>query len=100
MKNRENENRPIKNDEAVSAPFAIGDSILPDLPDAVDILNGVFVVLVAHKVNGEVRYRRRIYLTLEAAEKAEARNVMAGRTCSVTLCRLDPMHTMNGGWSK
>lgn len=97
MKNLDTKNRSILEDEAA---FAFANPSLLDLPDAVDILNGVFVVLVAHKVNGEVRYRRRIYLTLEAAEKAAARNVMAGRTCSVTLCRLDPMHSMNGGWSK
>ena len=97
MKNLDTKNRSILEDEAA---FAFANPSLLDLPDAVDVLNGVFVILVAHKVDGEVRYRRRVYMTLQAAQKAADRLTMAGRTCSVTLCRLDPMHTMNGGWSK
>lgn len=72
--------------------------ILPEAPRAVDMLNGVFVVLVAHKVTGELRYRRRIFLDLRAAERHAARCTMNGQRASVTLCRLAPVHEFAGGW--
>ncbi|MGJ5591610.1 hypothetical protein ACSBQY_10430 [Micrococcus lylae] len=73
---------------------------MTSLPDSTDILNGVFVVLVAYRVDGEIRYRRRTYMTLAAAQRAADRLTMAGQTCTVTLCRLAPVHTFNGGgWS-
>ncbi|MBM4624993.1 hypothetical protein GI686_10600 [Micrococcus sp. JV4] len=69
------------------------------LPDAADLLEGVFVVLVARKVDGETRYRRRIFLDLRAAERHAARQTMNGHRTAVTLCRLAPVHEFAGGWS-
>ena len=83
---------PATTSEPESAP------ILPEAPRAVDMLNGVFVVLVAHKVTGELRYRRRIFLDLRAAERHAARCTMNGQRASVTLCRLAPVHEFAGGW--
>lgn len=67
------------------------------LPRPVDMLNGVFVVLVAHKVAGELRYRRRVFFNLPAAQRAQDRAVERGQAASVTLCRLTPAHTFDGG---
>lgn len=61
------------------------------LPDAADMLNGLHVVLVAYKVAGEIRYRRRFYLNLSAAQRAVDRAVERGHAASVTLCRLAPV---------
>ncbi|MCV7645454.1 hypothetical protein M3A80_009420 [Micrococcus luteus] len=69
------------------------------LPDAADLLEGVFVVLVARKVDGETRYRRRIFLDLRAAERHAARQTMNGHRTAVTPCRLAPVHEFAGGWS-
>lgn len=68
----------------------------PSLPDAVDMLNGVHVVMVAHKVAGEVRYRRRFYLNLSAAQRAADRAVERGQAASITLCKLAPVRGF--GW--
>lgn len=54
------------------------------------MLQGVHVVMVAFKVAGEVRYRRRFYINLGAAQKAVDRAVMRGQSASITLCRLAP----------
>ena len=69
------------------------------LPDTVAMLNGVHVVMVAHKVAGEIRYRRRFYLNLNAAQRAADRAVERGQAASITLCKLAPVHgyTWAGG---
>lgn len=90
-------NRPTREDEAAIKAFG---SAVTSLPDAADLLNGVFVILVAHRVDGELRYRRRVYMTLQAAQKAADRLTMSGQTCTVTLARLAPVHTFGGGWSE
>nr|WP_298986544.1 hypothetical protein [uncultured Micrococcus sp.] len=59
----------------------------------------MFVVLVTHRVAGEIRYRRRVFFSLAAAQRHADRLTMNGRTASVTLCRLAPVHTFGGGWS-
>ncbi|MCV7541544.1 hypothetical protein M3B80_011575 [Micrococcus luteus] len=64
-----------------------------------DMLNGVFVVLVAHHVAGELRYRRAVYLSLPAAQRAADRATERGQRASVTLCRLAPVHEFTGGWA-
>lgn len=96
MKNLDTKNRPIPEDEAAFAPFAIGGH---SLPDAVDMLNGVHVLMVAYKVAGKIRYRRRFFVSLAAAEKAKDRAVMRGHAASITLCKLAPVHPYGGGWS-
>ncbi|MEO4038418.1 hypothetical protein V3N95_03865 [Micrococcaceae bacterium Sec6.3] len=75
-----------------------GDSPSVPAPRAVDLLNGVFVVLVTHMVAGELRYRRRIFLDLRAAERHAARCTERGLHASVVLCRLAPVHELSGGW--
>lgn len=60
------------------------------LPDSADMLQGIHVVMVAYKVAGEVRYRRRFYLNLNAAQRAVDRAVERGQAASITLCRLAP----------
>lgn len=60
------------------------------LPDPDAMLQGVHVVMVAYKVASEVRYRRRFYLNLGAAQKAVDRAVMRGQSASIILCRLAP----------
>lgn len=71
----------------------------PILPEAADLLNGVFVVLVAHKEAGELRYRRRTFFDLRAAQRHADRLTMSGRRTSVTLCRLAVVHEFGGGWN-
>lgn len=81
------------------APEADRKSLAGDtysLPDAVDMLNGVHVVLVAYKVAGELRYRRRFYLNLNAAQRAADRAVERGQAASITLCKLAPVRGF--GW--
>lgn len=60
------------------------------------MLNGVHVVMVAYKVAGEIRYRRRFYLNLPAAQRAVDRAVMRGQAASLTLCKLAP--ATGTGW--
>lgn len=69
------------------------------LAEPADLLNGVFVVLVARQSAGEVRYRRSVYFNLPAAQRAQDRAVMRGQKASITLCRLTPAHEFDGGWS-
>lgn len=76
-----------------------GDSPSVPAPDPVDLLNGVFIVLVTHKHNGEVRYRRRTFFDLRSAQRHADRLTMNGRRASVTLCRLAPVHEFAGGWT-
>lgn len=90
---------PITADFKEPTTAAKSSTILSEAPRAVDLLNGVFVVLVAHKVADEIRYRRRIFLDLRAAERHAARLTMNGHRTSVTLCRLAPVHEFGGGWS-
>ncbi|SFV21319.1 hypothetical protein SAMN04487966_102294 [Micrococcus terreus] len=81
------------------APEADRKSLAGDtlsLPDAVDMLNGVHVVMVAHKVAGEVRYRRRFFLSLHAAQRAVDKAVERGQAASITLCKLAPVRGL--GW--
>ncbi|MCK6096158.1 hypothetical protein KZX06_09480 [Micrococcus sp. EYE_162] len=69
------------------------------LPRPADLLNGVFVVLVARQSAGEVRYRRSVYFNLPAAQRAQDRAVERGQAASITLCRLTPVHEFDGGWA-
>lgn len=67
------------------------------LPDPRDLLEGVFVLVVAYQVDGNVRYRRRVYMQLQTAQAAHARAVMRGQNASLTLCRLTPVYGLDGG---
>lgn len=84
--------------EAAPSKSFGGDSSSVSEPRAVDLLNGVFVVLVTHKVAGELRHRRRIFLDLRAAERHAARCSERGLHASVVLARLAPVHEFSGGW--
>lgn len=96
MSTEHKRNRPTRKDEAAIKAFG---GAVTSLPDAVDMSNGVHVLMVAYKVAGEVRYRRRFYVNLAAAEKAKDRAIMRGHAASITLCRLAPTHAFGGGWS-
>ena len=96
MMNQAKENRPPVAREADSKTLG-GDTI--SLPDAVDMLNGVHVLMVAYKVAGEVRYRRRFYLNLTAAQRAHDRAIQRGHAASIVLCKLAPTRAYGGGWS-
>lgn len=89
-------NRPTREDEAAIKAFG---GAVTSLPDAVDMLNGIHVLMVAYKVAGEIRYRRRFYVNLNAAEKAKDRAIMRGHAASITLCKLAPTRTFGGGWT-
>ena len=96
MSTEHKRNRPIPKDEADFKAFG---GAVTSLPDAVDMLNGIHVLMVAYKVAGEIRYRRRFYVNLAAAEKAKGRAIMRGHAASITLCKLAPTRTFGGGWS-
>lgn len=67
------------------------------LPDPRDLLEGVFVLVVAFRAGGNVRYRRRVYMQLQTAQAAYSRAIMRGQNASLTLCRLAPVYGMDGG---
>lgn len=69
------------------------------LPDPSHLLEGVFVVLVAHQVPGELRTRRRVFYSLDAAQRAHARAVERGDRAAVVLCKITAAHEFAGGWS-
>ena len=90
--------RPTQKGEAASTSLSHpGDTL--SLPDAVDLLNGVHVLMVAYKVAGEIRYRRRFYLNLTAAQRAHDRAIQRGQAASIVLCKLAPARAYGGGWS-
>lgn len=62
----------------------------PILPDAADLVNGVFVLVVTVPGDPEPRHRRRTFFSLKAAERAAARAVTRGQRAEVVLCRLVP----------
>lgn len=86
---------PSQEDRTAASETSIPSHMLPDPSH---ILNGVFVVLVTHRVAGEIRYRRRTFFSLAAAQRHADRLTMNGRAASVTLCRLSPVHEFGGGW--
>lgn len=71
----------------------------PALPDPADLLEGVYVVLVAHPEPGQLRTRRRVFYSLTAAQRAADRAAMRGTPAAVVLARLAPVHTFASGWS-
>lgn len=87
------ERRPQQ--EAASTSIALDTS---NLPDPADMLNGVHVVVVAYKQHGELRYRRRFYVNLTAAQRAHDRAIERGQHASIVLCRLQPAASLAGGW--
>lgn len=70
-------------------------SILPpsadsDPIDVTGVISGVYVVVV--RVEGaELRYRRRLFLSLHSAEKAARRAEQRGQVVEVVLCQLTPV---------
>ncbi|MCI1788620.1 MAG: hypothetical protein LKI58_11275 [Actinomyces sp.] len=52
------------------------------------MLSGVYVVVV--EVDGD-HARRRVYLSLTAAQRAQERAQERGQTAEVVLCSLDPV---------
>ncbi|MGW9803847.1 hypothetical protein ACUW6W_001947 [Micrococcus sp. 093350064-1] len=70
----------------------------PILLDPETMLEGVLVLVVAHAEAGETRYRRRVFYTVAAAQRAADRAVERGHAASITLCRLAPVTTLAEGW--
>ena len=68
------------------------------LPEPAHLLAGVYVVLFAHPDADRLRYRRRVYFSLPAAQRAAERAGRRGLPAAVVLCNLHPVHTFNGGW--
>lgn len=66
----------------------------PTFLDPETMLEGVLVLVVAHAEAEETRYRRRVFYTVAAAQRAADRAVERGHAASITLCRLAPVTTL------
>lgn len=62
----------------------------PILPDAADLVAGVFVLVVTVPGDPEPRHRRRVFLQAQPAQRAADRAVARGHRAEVVLCRLVP----------
>ncbi len=62
----------------------------PILPDAADLVAGVFVLVVTVPGDSEPRHRRRVFLQAQPAQRAADRAVARGHHAEVVLCRLVP----------
>lgn len=62
----------------------------PILPDAADLVAGVFVLVVTVPGDPEPRHRRRVFLQAQPAQRAADRAVARGHRAEVVLCRLMP----------
>lgn len=65
-----------------------GDS--SSVPNAVDLVHGVFVLVVTVPGDPEPRHRRRVFLQAQPAQRAADRAVARGHRAEVVLCRLVP----------
>lgn len=64
-----------------------------DAQAAVDQVAGAFCLVVTTPAG---RYRRRVFLTVAAAEKAAVRATAAGHHAEIVLCRIDPIWIVAG----
>lgn len=69
----------------------VTELVAPILPESAGYFAGVYVVLVDIPGHPEPRYRRRVYLSLAAAERVVARATMHGRRATIQLCQLVPV---------
>lgn len=69
----------------------------PTLPDAADLVAGVFVLVVTVLGDPDPRHRRRVFLQAQPAQRAADRAVERGHHAEVVLCRLVPEGI--AGWS-
>lgn len=81
------ESRALEN---AAATHSLGD--LDALAEHVD---GAFVLLV--RITPSTRYRRRVYLSAAAAERAVRAAQGRGEAATVYLCELTPLHRVVGG---
>lgn len=78
-----------------TAEISSGDK--PSLPasavnvSAIGLVSGVHVIVVETPAG---KYRRRVFLSLDSAQKAADRAIMAGHPAQLILCQLMPV---NGG---
>lgn len=96
---RENESRLAGNETAKELAGSISSSLADDpyFADDLDtVINGALVTVVR---TTEGRYRRRVYLSLKAAENAAKRAQDAGHHAEVILCELHALPRLNGGES-
>lgn len=68
------------------------------VPEDGDLLNGVLVLVVAHREHEELRRRRRVFYSVAAAQRAADRAAERGHHASITLCRLTPVENVAGRW--
>lgn len=86
---QERESRPVGGNQA--AEISSGDT--HSIPAGTDDITAAALVAGVHVVVVETpagRYRRRVYLSLDSAQKAADRAAMAGHPASVILCQLVP----------
>lgn len=97
------EQRPTLPGEAPSVTAEQAPTTGPEtttiLPDPAHLLAGVYVVLFAHPGGDRLRYRRRVYFSLPAAQRAAERAARRDLPAAVVLCNLAPVHTFAGGWT-
>lgn len=99
---RARESRPSETTEAASSNekiIAANDDTLsiPDKAELDAILEHIAGALVLVVEVAEDRYRRRVYLSAAAAERAAHRAVDQGHEASVYVAQLRPVHRINGG---
>lgn len=105
------ESRPVHHSERPSQQLInvttgsvsqVPDGQLPDVPDLLtsedwaDLVSRVSGALVVVVRTSAGRYRRRVYLSLSAAEAARDRAVERGHDAVLTLCELRPVVIGNG----
>lgn len=91
---RHEERRPHKAGAASNKSFG-GDPL--SVPDAADLVTGVFVLVVTVPAHPDPHHRRRVYLQAQPAQRAADRAVERGHHAEVVLCRLVPEDS--GRWS-
>ena len=82
------ESRPGR--ESKAAVYLAKNSLPASLDQtiAAALVTGVHVVIVETPAG---KYRRRVYLSLDSAQKAADRAIMAGHQSSLILCKLMPV---------
>jgi hypothetical protein len=86
---RARESRPAGNQAAENILRGTGSSISAEADKiATALVTGVHVVVVETPAG---KYRRRVYLSLDSAQRAADRAIMSGHPAHVVLCQLMPV---------
>lgn len=78
----------------INTEVEVDGSTLADLDAMAEHINGALVVVV---VTPAGRYRRRVFLTAAAAERAVRNAEARGHSAEVFLAELRPVHRVEGG---